>query len=95
MNYVTVETQGTEQAYKLGSTLKNLVVDAVEAKKNDGKITTEEIAAIAMKNFTAIMDVLGGVGELMPEAKAAPVAFSRSLIVPLSEIADLFIGDKE
>lgn len=95
MNYVTIETKGTAAAYKLGNALKKLVADAVAAKENDGKITVDEIAAIAMANFQSIVDVVGDVKDLAPEAKEAPVAFARSLIVPLSEVADLFLNKNE
>lgn len=94
MNYVKVETQGTEQAFKLANTIKEIVIDALAAQANDGKISADEIAVIAMAHFTKVMGIVGEIKGIVEEVREAPVAFTRSLIIPLSEIGEIFVDKK-
>ncbi len=89
---VDIKTTGTKEAYELGVALKKVVEKVMECKNDDGKITSEEYAEIAVASFTELSSAISGIEKLPNEAKQKPIALGRAVTIPVSEAVEAILA---
>lgn len=85
MELIERKTMVTKEGNDLGEAFKSVLQQVDYALENDGKITPDEIATIAMASFGKLTEALKGIKGIVEEGQKAPFALYRGVVDPITE----------
>lgn len=93
MELRTIETTVTPEAHDVGVALRE-ILDKAEESTRDGFQAAEDLSSIVMGSFGKLQEALKGASKIGAEAKAAPMALSRAVLVPVTEGVEEWVQNR-
>ena len=89
-----IETTASPEGNDVGVALKKILLLAEESTR-DGFQATEDLSKVVMGSFSELQEALKGANKMGEEAKSNPMAFTRSLFVPITEAVEPWLQRKQ
>lgn len=87
---VKLEVEGTKEINEIGVALKGILLDAVKLSK-DGWKTSEDLPALMISNYKALMLAVEGAAEAGKEVEDSPVDAIMGALVPISQAIEVVL----